>query len=73
LPSLRQRSENIPELVEIFFERSSNEHGRSYLRLPEALLDRFLVYQWPGNIRELENTQRIRVKSARFRRTDEEI
>lgn len=56
LPSLRQRSEDIPELVEILFERSSNKYGRRHLRLPEALLDRFLAYHWPGNIRELENT-----------------
>lgn len=56
LPSLRQRSEDIPELVQFFFERSCSKHGRMDLKLPEGLLDRFSAYRWPGNIRELENT-----------------
>jgi len=55
LPSLRDRREDIPELLHFFFERSCAKHGRENLRLAEGLLDRFLVYRWPGNIRELEN------------------
>jgi two-component system NtrC family response regulator len=56
LPSLRQRSEDIPELVQFFFERSRSKHGRMDLKLPDGLLDRFSAYRWPGNIRELQNT-----------------
>lgn len=56
LPSLRQRPEDIPELVAFFFEQSCTKHGRKDLRLPERLLDRFWAYRWPGNIRELENS-----------------
>jgi DNA-binding NtrC family response regulator len=55
LPSLRDRREDIPELLRIFFVRSCSKHGRQHLRLAEGLLDRFLVYRWPSNIRELEN------------------
>jgi len=55
LPNLRDRREDIPQLVRLFFERSCAKHGRPNLRLAEDVLDRFLVYPWPGNIRELEN------------------
>jgi len=55
LPSLRQRRQDIPELVKFFFGRSRTKHGREDLKLPEQLLDRFSTYKWPGNIRELEN------------------
>jgi DNA-binding NtrC family response regulator len=56
LPSLRQRPEDIPELVQFFFERSCSKHGRKDLKLPKQLLGRFAAYRWPGNIRELENS-----------------
>jgi DNA-binding NtrC family response regulator len=55
LPSLRERREDIPELVEYFFDRSCRKHGRVNLKLPEYLIDRFIAYRWPGNVRELEN------------------
>jgi DNA-binding NtrC family response regulator len=55
LPSLRERREDIPQLVRSFFEHSCTKHGRRNLRLAEGALDRFLMYGWPGNVRELEN------------------
>jgi transcriptional regulator with GAF, ATPase, and Fis domain len=55
LPSLRDRREDIPELLSFFFERSCSRHGRQNLSLAHGLLDRFVAYPWPGNIRELEN------------------
>jgi DNA-binding NtrC family response regulator len=55
LPSLRDRRQDIPELVRFFFERCCSRHGREDLTLAKGVLDRFLVYRWPGNIRELEN------------------
>ena len=55
LPSLRQRPDDIHELVRFFFERNCSKHGRRELRLPEELLERFSSYLWPGNVRELEN------------------
>ena len=56
LPNLRQRPEDISELVRYFFARSCVNHNREDLVLPEPLHGRFSAYRWPGNIRELENT-----------------
>jgi len=56
LPNLRERLEDIPDLVNHFFRRSCAKHGRKNLALPERFLARFSGYRWPGNIRELENT-----------------
>ena len=55
LPPLRERSEDIPELVQHFFANARRKHSRPNLRLPGALLPYFSSYRWPGNIRELEN------------------
>jgi two-component system NtrC family response regulator len=55
LPPLRERPEDIPELVRLFFERASERHGRQGLKLPEELISRFAEHRWPGNVRELEN------------------
>lgn len=55
LPPLRERPEDVPELVQLFFERAREKHGRQELKLPEELMPRFKEYRWPGNVRELEN------------------
>jgi len=55
LPSLRERREDIPELVRFFLQRSCSKHTRRNLELGQGVLERFLAYRWPGNVRELEN------------------
>lgn len=55
LPPLRDRAEDIPELVQHFFVKERERQGRPGLVLPASLLPRFQSYRWPGNIRELEN------------------
>jgi len=55
LPPLRERAEDIPELVQHFFEAVRNKQGRPNLKMPIALLPYFSAYHWPGNVRELEN------------------
>jgi DNA-binding NtrC family response regulator len=55
LPALRERPEDIPELVQNFFVRAKEKQGRPNLILPPSLLPYFCGYRWPGNIRELEN------------------
>jgi two-component system NtrC family response regulator len=65
LPPLRERSEDIPELVEHFFQRSRQKHGRGDLVLAPELMPYFLAYRWPGNIRELENVIERMVVLAR--------
>jgi DNA-binding NtrC family response regulator len=55
LPPLRERTEDIPELVTLFFRKYRERMNRADLKLPPALLPYFTTYRWPGNVRELEN------------------
>ncbi len=55
LPPLRERIDDIPQLVEHFFSKLKQKHGRENLVLPISLMPYFSNYRWPGNIRELEN------------------
>jgi two-component system nitrogen regulation response regulator GlnG len=57
LPPLRERSEDIPDLVRHFFQRNVAE-GLPGKSLESSALDRLKRYSWPGNIRELENLTR---------------
>jgi two-component system NtrC family response regulator len=56
LPPLRDRTEDIPELVEHFFARCKTKHAREELTLPHNVLQRLCSYHWPGNVRQLENS-----------------
>jgi len=56
LPPLRDRAEDIPKLVCHFLAKFKAKHGRSELTLPSNLLSHFCNFQWPGNVRQLENT-----------------
>jgi DNA-binding NtrC family response regulator len=56
LPPLRERKEDIPLLVEHFFQKYCAENSKPPRRfLPEAM-QLIVDYDWPGNVRELENT-----------------
>jgi DNA-binding NtrC family response regulator len=55
LPPLRDRADDIPELVQTMFLKAARKHGRTGLKLPAGLVPHFTAYRWPGNIRELEN------------------
>lgn len=55
LPPLRERADDIPELVRLFFRAACEKHHMQDLVLPEELMERFVRYNWPGNVRELEN------------------
>ncbi len=54
LPSLRERREDIPLLVEHFLAKANREHNRK-VRITGRVLQSMLDYEWPGNVRELEN------------------
>jgi transcriptional regulator with PAS, ATPase and Fis domain len=54
IPALRERSDDIPLLVHHFLERQSRALGRSLTITPEVM-EVIHGYNWPGNIRELEN------------------
>ncbi|MDX1452569.1 MAG: sigma 54-interacting transcriptional regulator [Oleiphilaceae bacterium] len=52
---LRKRAEDIPQLTQHFLEKASVRAGKSGLKIPLGELQKLEQYDWPGNIRELEN------------------
>jgi two-component system response regulator AtoC len=54
IPPLRERREEIPQLVDHFLRKFNAQYGRT-VEVPAETLRAFVEYQWPGNIRELEN------------------
>jgi DNA-binding NtrC family response regulator len=55
VPPLRERREEIPQLIEFFLVKYSERYGRPMKRPSDPLRDSLLNYPWPGNVRELEN------------------
>jgi two-component system, NtrC family, response regulator AtoC len=55
VPSLRERRDEIPTLTDFFVARYSRKYNRPARPISEPLRQLFLHYDWPGNIRELEN------------------
>jgi len=55
VPPLRERIEDIALLVEFFVNKISKRLGKSIENIPTSVMNALLDYQWPGNIRELEN------------------
>ena len=56
LPSLRERREDIPELVLHFLRKQCAASGRKMPRVHAQAMELLMNYQWPGNVRELEHT-----------------
>ena len=55
LPPLRERAEDIPLLVQFFAQKYASKIGRQLTGIEGKTVERLLRYDWPGNIRELEN------------------
>jgi formate hydrogenlyase transcriptional activator len=55
VPSLRERAEDIPLLVEYLIERYATKTGKRIRKIRRSALTLFQAYDWPGNIRELQN------------------
>ncbi len=55
IPSLRERREDIPLLVEYFIDRYARKAGKSFQAVNKKSFDLLQSYPWPGNIRELQN------------------
>jgi formate hydrogenlyase transcriptional activator len=55
VPGLRQRTEDIPELVRHFLALYSRRMNKNIDRIPSETMDALVRYRWPGNIRELQN------------------
>jgi len=80
LPPLRERKEDIPLLVEHFFDKYSRENnkflgpdGRSLLRFEPEALEVLMEHSWPGNVRELENAVERAVVLAREARVPVDV
>ncbi len=55
MPALRERIQDLPELVEHFARSIAADLGMAVPRIPESELQRLALYDWPGNVRELKN------------------
>ena len=55
LPPLRDRKEDIPDLVDFFMSRFAQDYGRSKGTISSQAFKLLTAYDWPGNVRELEN------------------
>lgn len=55
LPPLRERKEDIPELVQTLIERINRELRRKVVGVSGGVIEAFCAHDWPGNVRELEN------------------
>jgi two-component system response regulator AtoC len=78
LPPLRHRKEDIPDLLECFLARHGNALGKNIPDLSRESRKLLFAYDWPGNIRELENETRkivavgdaeLALRDLRFPRT----
>jgi two-component system response regulator HydG len=58
LPALRNRKEDIPPFARFFLEKANQELGKNVEGFEEAVIDIFLTYPWPGNLREFMNVIR---------------
>ena len=54
-PPLRDRKEDIPLLVKHFCQKHEGKIGRKITHVPTKVMEALMNYDWPGNIRELEN------------------
>ncbi len=55
MPPLRERKDDIPPLIEYFLNKFSSENGRNSIALSLEARDLMMKYDYPGNVRELEN------------------
>ena len=73
LPPLRERKEDIPILVEHFLRRFNQENNRM-IKISDEVMDLMLQYQWPGNVRQLENCiERLVIMADRDRVNAEDL
>ena len=55
LPTLNERKEDIPLLVDYFLRKYCREFGKQIMGIKKAAMDALICYDWPGNVRELQN------------------
>ncbi|MBW7888179.1 MAG: sigma-54-dependent Fis family transcriptional regulator [Bacteroidetes bacterium] len=72
IPPLRDRKEDIPLLVNTFIERIGPEVGKEVKEISECALKLLLNYDWPGNVRQLENAVERAIVTCKSRILSEE-
>lgn len=55
VPSLRERAEDIPLLLDYFLQRYAAKYKRNGIRVDKSVINKLKKYPWPGNIRELQH------------------
>ena len=55
VPPLRERRDDIRQLVEHFVNVFSGRMGKQIEQIPQTIMNAFIAYDWPGNVRELQN------------------
>lgn len=58
LPPLRERGEDVIEIAYSLLGHMSKEEGKEFVRLSPEVIERFKHYEWPGNVRQLQNVLR---------------
>ncbi len=56
VPPLRERREDVPQLVDYFADLFCRRYGRTEKKIEPKAMDKLVEYHWPGNVRELKNT-----------------
>jgi transcriptional regulator with GAF, ATPase, and Fis domain len=64
VPPIRERREDIPLLIHHFLKVFSTKYGKS-LKIRQEVMEQFIRYDWPGNVREIENAVQRGVISSR--------
>jgi two-component system response regulator GlrR len=65
LPTLKERKEDIPALVQQFLEENSREMSKKIKGISPRAMQRLMLHDWPGNVRELKNTIEYAVAMTR--------
>lgn len=66
LPPLKERKDDIPILVDYYINRISKKLNKNKFQISESVMNKFLEYEWPGNIRELENIVELIVNTEKI-------
>jgi two-component system response regulator GlrR len=73
LPSLKDRKDDIPPLVEHFIKKYSDKIGKKVKSITPAAMQKLMLHDWPGNVRELENTIEFAIAMTTSNTINDEI
>jgi two-component system response regulator GlrR len=73
LPSLRERKEDIPVLVQYFLEKFTEKLGKPVKGLTPIAMQKLMLYDWPGNVRQLENIIEYAVAMTQYEMITEDL